>query len=695
MTQRELAERVGIDYTYVSKLESGMLPPPSEKVVYRLAEALNTDHDDLLKLAGRVAAESTQNLKDKELREFGPTLRELRKRAGLSLRELSGKTNINPSYISKIENSVKPPPSKKVIVRLAQVLKVDEKELLSLAGKLSKGINTSPYPFSRIIKKCIGNHVIGGEKMERTIGSFRHRVSKLRTSFAHLRSGLRNSSGSAGLFFKKHKELSRVAVSVGMVLAIVTMLLWSATPAKAVTLSLINLPTSMYRGTSYSFYAQVDINTNEAIPITKFRLDVSGPTPAWAEFNVNGSITDQSGHFTSITPVVLPFYGEGYRYGYGYGYDPSIGYGFITWGTYGYTDYGYGYGYGYSTGLSTQAKYLVTLNTSGMSTGSYQAQLACYVTPEPKRFLSIEYPFTIYPAPPVYVAPSVVVVSPGVYDVSQVVTTGGVFTQDVTLSSEDGKVKPVIAAGTKGLTADGEPISQISILPMTDPPAPPVEANIVGLAYDIGPDGATFEPPITVTFTYDPTAIPSGVNEEDLVLALYDEATGQWVTLSDIVVDPVAHTISGKTGHFTAFAIIATVEVPPPPPAPAAFTVSNLSVQPAEVQPGQTVTVAVLVANTGGESGSHTVVLKINEVKEAEKTVTIAAGASQTVSFSVTRQEAGTYTVTADGLSGSFAVVAPPPVKPIAWWVWVIVGLASAVAIGLLAYFFWWRRRII
>jgi transcriptional regulator with XRE-family HTH domain len=33
LTQRELAEKVGVDFSYLSKLENGVLPPPSEKVI--------------------------------------------------------------------------------------------------------------------------------------------------------------------------------------------------------------------------------------------------------------------------------------------------------------------------------------------------------------------------------------------------------------------------------------------------------------------------------------------------------------------------------------------------------------------------------------------------------------------------------------------------------------------------------------
>ncbi|MBA7713512.1 hypothetical protein ES703_122515 [subsurface metagenome] len=146
------------------------------------------------------------------------------------------------------------------------------------------------------------------------------------------------------------------------------------------------------------------------------------------------------------------------------------------------------------------------------------------------------------------------------------------------------------------------------------------------------------------------------MDEEDLVLAYYDEATGEWVEV-DSVVDTVNNTITASVAHFTTFAIIAVVPVVTPP-APAAFSVTNLSVTPLEVEPGETVTIAVLVANTGGEAGSYQVTLVINDLVEATKEVTVRAGLSKEVTFSVTREEADTYTVTVvDGLSDSFTVV--------------------------------------
>ncbi len=293
----------------------------------------------------------------------------------------------------------------------------------------------------------------------------------------------------------------------------------------------------------------------------------------------------------------------------------------------------------------------------------------------------------------------------------------GVIQETFTATSEDGNLTMTIPEGTVALDKDGNPLEGLEAAVDESPPDPPEDANIIGLAYDFGPDGATFEPPITFTWSYDPDALPEGVAEEDLVIAYYDEDAGEWVELPSTV-DPVTHTITASVSHFTTFAIIGAV-TPPPPPAPAAFSLSNLTVQPAEVQPKEAVTITVSLSNTGGTEGSYTVVLKINGVKETEQSITIAADASKTVTFIVAKEAAGRYNVAVDGMSGSFVVVAPAiappppapapvpspapappappppaptPVPPAPNWPLIGGLIAASVVLGLLIFFLIRRR---
>ena len=54
---RQVAARVGIEPTYLSKLERGELPPPSEATTRKLARELGEDTDVLLALAGKVSSD--------------------------------------------------------------------------------------------------------------------------------------------------------------------------------------------------------------------------------------------------------------------------------------------------------------------------------------------------------------------------------------------------------------------------------------------------------------------------------------------------------------------------------------------------------------------------------------------------------------------------------------------------------------
>jgi len=56
-TQRQLADRLGVSFTYVSKVENEKLhfgDYPSEKFIHKLSDVLDADEDELLLLADKV-----------------------------------------------------------------------------------------------------------------------------------------------------------------------------------------------------------------------------------------------------------------------------------------------------------------------------------------------------------------------------------------------------------------------------------------------------------------------------------------------------------------------------------------------------------------------------------------------------------------------------------------------------------------
>lgn len=57
MSQRKLAMELDITPTYMSKIERGEFPPPSEEVIKNMARILNYDTDELLACADKVDSE--------------------------------------------------------------------------------------------------------------------------------------------------------------------------------------------------------------------------------------------------------------------------------------------------------------------------------------------------------------------------------------------------------------------------------------------------------------------------------------------------------------------------------------------------------------------------------------------------------------------------------------------------------------
>jgi len=74
---RKVAGRLGIQPSYISKVERCEVPPPSEATIVRWAEELGEDPDMLLALAGRVSAD-LRDVIVKRPRVFAQLLRELK-----------------------------------------------------------------------------------------------------------------------------------------------------------------------------------------------------------------------------------------------------------------------------------------------------------------------------------------------------------------------------------------------------------------------------------------------------------------------------------------------------------------------------------------------------------------------------------------------------------------------------------------
>lgn len=74
---RQVAQRIGVEPSFLSKVERGEAPPPSEAKIVALAQELGEDPDVLLALAGKVSSDLQEAIRRRpEL--FGSLIRELR-----------------------------------------------------------------------------------------------------------------------------------------------------------------------------------------------------------------------------------------------------------------------------------------------------------------------------------------------------------------------------------------------------------------------------------------------------------------------------------------------------------------------------------------------------------------------------------------------------------------------------------------
>jgi transcriptional regulator with XRE-family HTH domain len=74
---RQVAARVEVEPSYLSKIERGEQPPPSEKTILALAKVLGEDADVLLALAGKVSSD-LQRIIRKRPKLFAQLIRDLK-----------------------------------------------------------------------------------------------------------------------------------------------------------------------------------------------------------------------------------------------------------------------------------------------------------------------------------------------------------------------------------------------------------------------------------------------------------------------------------------------------------------------------------------------------------------------------------------------------------------------------------------
>ncbi|UCG54654.1 MAG: hypothetical protein JSV32_00070, partial [Dehalococcoidia bacterium] len=232
--------------------------------------------------------------------------------------------------------------------------------------------------------------------------------------------------------------------------------------------------------------------------------------------------------------------------------------------------------------------------------------------------------------------------------IGDVISQSGELFDYIEALSLDSKLSLYIPSGTFARNINNVALRSIRITTLSEPPEVSENTEMIGLAYELTPAGANFDPPITLTIEYDTSEIPQGVSESYLIVAKWDEIEKKWVECESTV-DLKAHTVSTKIDRFSIYTVMAIKH-------PANFTIADLKINPHEVTSGESISISVLITNIGYLTGSYPVTLKIDNEAVATKDVTLAGGTSQTVTFTTAKDITGTYSVNVNGLSGTFTL---------------------------------------
>ena len=278
------------------------------------------------------------------------------------------------------------------------------------------------------------------------------------------------------------------------------------------------------------------------------------------------------------------------------------------------------------------------------------------------------------------------------------VSYSGELLASVAVTDADNKFTVQLDKGTRMVCANNKPPQRIELTLAGSPP-PPDDAVIVGPIYELNayaheysstPSPVTISPPARMIAAYDADKLPE--NTLQIVTAYYDERAGKWVELETAGYVAggvqVPNTMTSRVSHFTSFAVLAKVAGA----TPARFGASNLTISPAQAQPGQKVIISLGITNSGGTTGDYNLELTVDGTARATKQVTVSPGASRPVTFAVTGDGIGRHRVEMAGLAGEFEIKEQQNPGVNMWLVGSILGVVLVIL--SLAWLAWTRRRL-
>jgi hypothetical protein len=235
------------------------------------------------------------------------------------------------------------------------------------------------------------------------------------------------------------------------------------------------------------------------------------------------------------------------------------------------------------------------------------------------------------------------------------VDASGNFAQDYSVKSSDGMGNLSVPKGTLGKSQGSKPLSDIkftNVVLGSDASGPQLDPDIVGLVYDLSPEGATFDPPISLSINYDPRAIPAGVDQNNLAIAYWSQVSLKWEKLSESNVDSAKHQVSVSLNHFSKYTIVVDQ------PGPAVISLSDLLISSAEAKIGQELRLSAVATNSGESAGSLKATLKVDGSMVETREINLAGKSAQNLTFIISAEGEGDHEIEINDLTVRLKVLA-------------------------------------
>ena len=177
--------------------------------------------------------------------------------------------------------------------------------------------------------------------------------------------------------------------------------------------------------------------------------------------------------------------------------------------------------------------------------------------------------------------------------------SAGIVSRSIEITAKDGVANLFVPSGVKALDRDGKPLNEISIKPLAAERMPAVPAGALfqfaGYTYEASPDGATFDPAITLTLE-----IPEDVwntldlTGRQLTVKWYNKETGLWEDVQTTV-SPGTRTVRATITHFSTYALFTEPVTTTTPTGTATATVTTTTTAPGGETPAEGLPTMVII----------------------------------------------------------------------------------------------------